>query len=117
MKNNLFQIFYFFFIRAASLSFCSEMSTSYKVGFLLPTMEAKRWEKESIYFEERVKENGVTVIIKDAGRNESTQYAQAIELIDEGVDIIVITAVNANSAGAIVRLAHGNGVKVMPMMD
>jgi len=105
--------FVFFFICIASLVGCKELSKEFKVGFLLPSLEAKRWVKESAYFEEKIKEAGGTVVIKDAGRNEATQYTQALELINEGVDFLVITAVNANSAGAIVRLAHAKGIKVI----
>ena len=92
---------------------CNEQKTQFKVGFLVPTLESNRYVKESGYFEEKIKEFGGQVIIKDAERDESKQYQQALELIDEGVDILVINAVNANTSAAIIRDAHKKGIKVV----
>jgi len=95
-----------------SLVNCTEQKSQVKVGFLFSTM-GSRWLKEKQYFEDKIKENGGQVIVKVADRDDLKQYQQARELIDEGVDIIVINSVNENSAAAIVRDAHENGIKVV----
>ncbi len=107
------RLLFVFILVLIGFSNCNEQKSQFKVGFLVPTLESKRYAKESGYFQEKIKEFGGTVIIKDAERDESKQYQQAIELINEGVDILVINAVNANTSAAIIRDAHKKGIKVI----
>jgi len=92
---------------------CNNKPEGLTVGFLMADLNSARWELDKKYFEEKVKELGGNVITKVSGGNEVNQYAQAMELINEGVDIIVIVPVNVNSAAAIVRDAHKKNIKVI----
>lgn len=83
------------------------------VGLLMESFGAARWEIDRKYFEQSVKELGGNVITKMSDGTDATQYAQAIELIEQGVDVIVIVAANVNSAAAIVREAHHENIKVI----
>jgi D-xylose transport system substrate-binding protein len=53
------------------------------------------------------------VLIADAKSDALVQYNQAIDFINKGVDVLVITVANANTAAAIVREAHKKNVKVI----
>ncbi|MCF6243183.1 MAG: substrate-binding domain-containing protein [Bacteroidales bacterium] len=96
-----------------TLSACSTHNSNVKIGFLADTFEIARWQKDRQYFEEKVEELGGSVIVKSANGDDAQQLKLAQELIDQGVKVLVVVATNANSAAAIVRLAHKNNVKVI----
>lgn len=90
---------------------CNEKQST-KIGFLLHQNEG-RWVNDIKYLELFAQENGVEILIKNAEGNEALQLAQADELIQQGVDVILIVAVNQNTAPGIVRKAHKAGIKVI----
>lgn len=95
------------------LNSCEVDKKPIKVGFLFSDFNSPRWERESIYFKNRMTELGAEALIEVADGDEVKQYKQAQELIEKGVDVIVITASNTNTAAAIVRDAHKKGIKVI----
>lgn len=92
---------------------CTEQKSELKIGFLVDSFEVARWQKDKKYFMEKVKELGAEVIVKSANGNEALQHSQALELMEQGVSVLVIVATNANTAAAIVRDAHKKNVKVI----
>jgi ABC-type xylose transport system substrate-binding protein len=64
-------------------------------------------------FKTRANQLGIEVIEKDAHNNENEQYTQAMEMIDQGIKVLVIKPVNTIIAAEIVRKAHKKGVKVI----
>ncbi|MEN8119221.1 MAG: substrate-binding domain-containing protein [Bacteroidota bacterium] len=97
----------------ANLISCTEQKTNLTIGFLVDSFETARWQKDKKYFIEKVKEMGGKVIVKSANGDEALQYSQAMELIEQGVKVLVVVATNANTAAAIVRDAHKKNVKVI----
>ncbi|WP_282039635.1 substrate-binding domain-containing protein [Saccharicrinis aurantiacus] len=83
------------------------------IGFLHPTKDIIRFTIESKAFKDYCKPQGYDVIIKGAQNDEALQIEQARELIAQDVDLLVIIAVNINTAAAIVREAHENNIPVM----
>ena len=53
------------------------------------------------------------VIVKDADGSADVQIAQAKELIEQDVDVLVIVAANQNSAAQIVRLANESDIPIV----
>ena len=92
---------------------CSQQSNKPTIGFLVDTFKIARWQKDKKYFIERVEELGAKVLVKSADGNDAKQLKLAEELINEGINVLVVVATNSNSAAAIVRLAHSRGVKVI----
>ncbi len=92
---------------------CNQNNDKIKVGILFGTYEATRWNLEKKYLEEKINELGAELITKITEGDELEQFAQAKELIELGVDVLIIIAVNGNTAGSIVRDAHKNGIKVI----
>jgi D-xylose transport system substrate-binding protein len=84
-----------------------------KVGFLLPNLDINRYQKEMEFFSTRVKELGGEAVVVSADNLDEKQIAQASEMIQEGVKVLVINSVNQNTAAAIVREARASGVKVI----
>ena len=83
------------------------------IGFLYPSDLTVRYNKESNFFKEYCAKQGVDVIVKSANNDESIQIELANEMIEQGVDALVIIAANINTAGVIVRNAHAEDIPVM----
>ena len=97
-----------------SLNACSSYSgKGVRIGFLIHTTKSARWQMDLSYVQERAKEVGATIILKDAGGDENMQLKQASELLEEGVDAIIVVAANQNTAAGIVREAHKYDVPVI----
>lgn len=108
-KNFLF----LFLIVIASLNFSCQNSKKVKIGFLFPNLVSGRYQKEKVYFSEKIQQLGGEVSIANADYNDQLQIQQAKELIDKGVKALVVNSLNLNTAAAIVRYAHENGAKVI----
>jgi D-xylose transport system substrate-binding protein len=97
----------------ALIVFSCDKEKDIKIGFLIDSFATARWQKDKLFFEDKIKSLGGEVIVKSADGNDLTQYNQAIELIEQGVDVLVVVATNSNTAAAIVREAHKSNVKVI----
>ena len=95
------------------LNSCNQSGSKKKIGILFGTYEATRWDLEKNYLEEKINSLGGELITKITEGDELKQFAQAKELIDAGVDVLIIIAVNGNTAASIVRDAHKKGIKVI----
>ncbi len=84
-----------------------------KIGFLYSSDITIRFKKEGNFFKNYAEKEGVEVTVMCASNDEAKQLDQAREMIDNGVDVLVVIAVNVNTAAAIVREAHNNDVPVM----
>jgi D-xylose transport system substrate-binding protein len=84
-----------------------------KIGFLIHATTNARWQLDLAYIKERAAEIGATLIIKDAEGDENAQLKQALELLNSGVDALIVVAVNQNTAGGIVREAHKFSIPVI----
>jgi D-xylose transport system substrate-binding protein len=109
MKILKLTILVFFFSFLLSCSNESELT----VGYLNPAQNRARFVKEGNFMAEKLKEHGIATIIKHAEDNDITQLAQGYELLSEGVDLLVIAAVNGNTIAPLVRDAKVQGVKVI----
>lgn len=104
---------YLKYLLIAAFCVSCNKSDKVKVGFLSWNNSNSYALQNLNYFKQKALLLGVEVIDKDAGGNEIVQYQQAIELIEQGVKVMVVYAVNTNTAAAIVRAAHKEGVKVI----
>lgn len=91
---------------------CKQQS-DVKLGFLIPATEGSRWIIDKSFVEKIAAERGIEVLIRSAENDENLQIKQASELIDEGVDVLIVVPSNANTAAALVRDAHEEGVPVV----
>ena len=87
-----------------------------KVGFLLPEDVTARWENvDRPFFEESLAKYapGAEVLFYNAQNDSSTQQAQAEQALTQGVDVLVIIAIDQEAAGVIVENAAAEGVPVI----
>jgi D-xylose transport system substrate-binding protein len=110
LKSILTKLLLLAFIGSISLS-CSKKEP--KIGFLLPNLIQKRYLKEKDMFTQKVKELGGSVVILSANNDDNLQIQQANDIINQGIDVLVVNSVNANTAAAIVRAAHTKNIPVI----
>jgi D-xylose transport system substrate-binding protein len=107
------KILFFFILIIFVFSSCSSDHKKIKIGLMVPTYEIKRYIKDRDYLTAKATELGAEVIVANAENNEQLQIEQAKKLIDQGANILVVIAVNQNTAAAIVRDAHSRNIKVI----
>jgi D-xylose transport system substrate-binding protein len=84
-----------------------------KIGFLIPASVGYRWPIDQKYVEKAAAEKGIEVITRSAENDENLQLKQAKELLEMGIDVLIVVAANSNTAAAIVRDAHEYNVPVI----
>jgi D-xylose transport system substrate-binding protein len=94
------------------ISSCKNMG-QVKVGFLIPASAGYRWPVDQKYVEKAASDKGIQVITRSAENDENLQLKQAKELLEMGVDVLIVVAANSNTAAAIVRDAHDYNVPVI----
>ncbi len=83
------------------------------IGFMLPHMNAKRYNIERDVFTKKVRELGGDVIFMSADNDEVKQLEQVKEILNKNIDILVLDPVNRFKAAEMVRAAHQKGIKVI----
>jgi D-xylose transport system substrate-binding protein len=85
-----------------------------KVAFMLPSYTQKRWKAgDQAYFEEEAKKHGMDVIIQVANDDETLQASQVDNVLTQGIDVLVLTPVNVDTAKAMVQKARAQQVPVV----
>jgi len=110
MKKIIRKFFLLLFVVILVFSGCNKQA---KIGLLMHSIEKERWKHDQKYFVESVEELGGEVMVADAENDPGKQYKQAEELLNIGVDALVIVPVDQFRAASIVELAHKRGVKVI----
>jgi D-xylose transport system substrate-binding protein len=83
------------------------------IGFMTPNLDSDRYKKEQVFFSDKIKELGGEPLIASANNDDKLQIDQAIDMMNQGATVLVVDAVNLNTAASIVREAHKNNVKVI----
>lgn len=87
-----------------------------KVAFLLPEDVTARWENvDRPFFESSLAKYapGAEVLFYNAQNDSSTQQSQAEQALTQGVDVIVLIAIDQQAAAIIVETADAEGVPVI----
>ena len=97
---------YVFFAFIVSTFYSCQKANNARVAFMLPHTKSERHQKEKIFFEEKIKELGGFCLFASADYDQQLQTKQAKDFLEKGIKVLVISPVNSNLAGEIVRLAH-----------
>ena len=85
-----------------------------KVGLIMPNYDQLRWKNaDQAFFEKKAKELGIDVLAQASNASESLQSSQVENMLTQGIDVLVLTPVNANAAVALVRKAKQANVPVI----
>ncbi len=101
MKNKLFKmgIFIIVLIIVFSLFGCSNKEIDEKnnteddeivVGFSLGTLMEDRWIRDRDIFMSKASSEGIKVIVKNANKDSELQYTQVTQMLEQGIDVLVI---------------------------
>ncbi|MCA1744662.1 MAG: substrate-binding domain-containing protein [Bacteroidales bacterium] len=111
-KDSFILVLLVVFAISALFSACSSKEDM-KIGFLFSSDITYRFVVESNFFAERARELGAEVIIDQANDNAALQYQKAIEMKEQGIDMLVLIYINEITANAIVRDFKVDGIPVM----
>ena len=84
-----------------------------KVGYVVNYMSHEWYQNICKAAEVRAKEMGVDLVIADANMDVAAQISKAENLIAQGVDVLVLTPVDAKAMSAVVRQAKAEGIGVI----
>jgi len=87
--------------------------TQKHIGFLMDDFYSIRWVKDSTAFATKVRELGNKVSIRVCDSDTALQHKQVKELIDLGVNVLVITPEDCKSSKVLVETAHKYNVPVI----
>lgn len=97
-----------------SLYGCSSSDKQVKIGVSFGVGAAARWSMEQAAMEEQGKTLGVEIDVRmNRGDTEKTQQEDCIELIDSGIDVLVITPRDVNDVSEILNYAKEKKVPVI----
>jgi len=85
----------------------------YTLGLLFDNLREERWRREKEIFETRAAQLGAAAEFRAAEGDAGRQLEMARGLMDAGVDLIILVAVDAEAAGDIVALAKSRGAPII----
>lgn len=84
-----------------------------KIGFIYETMTVERWQKDREIFVAEAEKLGAQVFVKNAYEDSNRQIEIGKEMVDQGMDVLVIVAYDKDALTELVRYAHSHNVKVI----
>ena len=90
-----------------------EVQKSYKIGFSVIDMENPYFITLETAAREYLEEQGCTMITKDPGTDQYLQSKQIQELVEEGIDAIILTPVNWEEITSSLKVLKDNGIKII----
>lgn len=83
------------------------------IGFSLPTLAQRRWGFDRKYVEQRVNALGHKVISASANDSDSLQQSQVEDMISRGIDALILSPFNVQTAASAVSAAKQQNIPVV----
>ncbi|MGI6008096.1 MAG: sugar ABC transporter substrate-binding protein [Ruminococcus sp.] len=83
------------------------------VGLSIGNTTEERWNREIEMFQEYADEHGFTLNVQNANNDANRQVSQCENLINQGVDVMIVQSLDAEAASPIVESAHAAGIQVI----
>ena len=84
-----------------------------KVGVSMPTKDLQRWNQDGANMQEKLEAAGYEVDLQFASNDVKTQLDQVENMIAEGADVLVISAIEGSSLGEALQMAKDEGIPVI----
>ena len=84
-----------------------------KIGMAVDDLRLERWQKDRDIFVDKAKSLGAEVFVQSSNGNEQTQMSQIENMIDRGVNVLVIIPYNGNVLSNVITEAKQAGIKVL----
>ena len=83
------------------------------IGFSMDSLVVERWKRDIEVFERSARELGADLVLKVADQDPYVQDRQVRELIETGIDVLVIVPNDADKLSAAVSSAKARGIPVL----
>ncbi|MCZ4060865.1 D-xylose ABC transporter substrate-binding protein [Pantoea sp. LMR881] len=99
----------------ASLALLSQAghAKEVKIGMAIDDLRLERWQKDRDIFVKQAESLGAKVFVQSANGNEETQMSQIENMINRGVDVLVIIPYNGQVLSNVIAEAKREGIKVL----
>ncbi len=84
-----------------------------KIGVSMPTKDLQRWNQDGEYMQKMLTEAGYVVDLQFAANDVQQQLNQVTNMINNGCNVVVISAIEASSLGSALDLAKEKNVPVI----
>ena len=84
-----------------------------KVGVSMPPKDLQRWNQDGANMQEKLEAAGYEVDLQFASNDVKTQLDQVENMIAEGADVLVISAIEGSSLGEALQMAKDEGIPVI----
>ncbi|HEY0210524.1 D-xylose ABC transporter substrate-binding protein [Acerihabitans sp.] len=89
------------------------MAKQIKIGMAVDDLRLERWQKDRDIFVDKAKSLGADVFVQSSNGNEETQMSQIENMINRGVDVLVIIPYNGQVLSNVIAEAKREGIKVL----
>lgn len=89
------------------------LAKNIKIGMSIDDLRLERWQKDSRIFSSEAEKLGATVFVQSANGDERTQVSQIENMINRGVDVLVIIPYNGNVLSNVIAEAKREGIPVL----
>ena len=98
---------------SGTITFLLGLILGFLIGFSLATLQEARWQTDRDDFVNKATELGAVVDVESAENSTSTQISQIQSMIVKGVNVLVISPIDASILGDVINQAHQAGIKVI----
>ena len=91
----------------------AEEAETKTVGIAMPTNSLERWNRDGAYLEEQFKAAGYDTILKYSDNDVNQQNNDIQSMLSDGVDLLLITAVDGNALSQTLAEAKEKGIPVL----
>ena len=102
-------------VLCAALALVSQagLAKEVKIGMAIDDLRLERWQKDRDIFVKKAESLGAKVFVQSANGNEETQMSQIENMINRGVDVLVIIPYNGQVLSNVIAEAKREGIKVL----
>jgi D-xylose transport system substrate-binding protein len=83
------------------------------IGLSVANLQLERWQKDRDIFVDTAEKLGAKVIVQSANNDDLLQVSQVENMINQGVDVLVIIPHDGYIMGSVVKEAHANDIPVI----
>ncbi|TCP92133.1 xylose-binding protein [Cricetibacter osteomyelitidis] len=101
-------------VAAALMVFSNAVSAKdLTIGMSIDDLRLERWQKDRDIFVNKAEALGAKVFVQSANGNDQTQVSQIENMINRGVDVLVIIPFNGEALSNVIAEAKREGIKVL----
>lgn len=90
------------------------MAKEVKIGITIDDLRLERWQKDRDIFVNKAESLGAKVFVQSANGNEETQMSQIENMINRGVDVLVIIPYNGQCSVTLLKKRSRRELKSSP---